>query len=89
MARLIEHPRGSTVRSDDEGSYIAFHKVCRNCQIELTNRNRPPCGSLKCKPCMASDALVKRREVTGWPNQMGRPRKLNPDGTALDRLPVK
>ena len=89
MARLIEHPRGSTVRSDDEGSYIAFHKVCRNCQIELTNRNRPPCGSLKCKTCMACDALVKRREATGWPNQMGRPRKLNPDGTALDRLPVK
>ena len=89
MAYQPANPRGSTVRTDDDGSYIAYHKVCHNCQVELTSRNRSPCGSLKCKTCMATTAREKLRATTGWPNQMGRPRKLNPDGAISEILPVK
>lgn len=88
MAQLPEHPIGSTVRTDDDGSYVAYHRVCRNCQIELTSRNRGSGGVLKCKTCQASDLKASRREATGWPNQMGRPRKPKPDGT-IDDKPVK
>jgi len=78
MANLAENPKGSTVRTDEQGSYVAYHRVCRNCTVELTSRNRGSGGALKCKTCQASDAKVIRREATGWPNQMGRPRTVNP-----------
>ena len=55
MAYQPANPRGSTVRTDEQGSYIAFHKVCGNCQVELTSRNRAPCGSLKCVTCLATN----------------------------------
>lgn len=88
MGQLAEHPKGSTVRSDEQGSYIAYHKVCHNCQVELTSRNRSPCGSLKCKTCMATTAREKLRAATGWPNQMGRPRKSTLEVASLDKPPV-
>lgn len=82
---MPEHPKGSTVRTDDDGSYVAYHRICNNCQVELTSRNRSTCGSLKCKTCVATSAREKLRAATGWPNQMGRPRKPNPDGTIPDK----
>jgi reverse gyrase len=89
MAKLAENPKGSTVRTDEQGSYVAYHKICNNCQVELTSRNRALCGSLKCMTCLSVNSRDRWRETNGWPNQVGRLRKLNPDGTALDRLPVK
>jgi ribosomal protein L37AE/L43A len=77
MAHLPEHPIGSTVRTDEQGSYVAYHKICKNCQVELTSRNRVSGGALKCKTCQASDAKVAWREAAGWPNQMGRPRTVS------------
>ena len=56
---MPEHPKGSTVRTDELGSYIAFHRLCNACAIELTSRNRPTDGSLRCRECTAT----KAREV--------------------------
>jgi intracellular sulfur oxidation DsrE/DsrF family protein len=39
-ATHVARPRGSTVRTDEEGSYVAYHRVCNNCNVELTSRNR-------------------------------------------------
>jgi len=58
---LAEHPRGSTTRTDKDGTYIAYHRVCNNCQVELTSRNRAATGSLKCKVCQGSDAYEVRK----------------------------
>jgi hypothetical protein len=78
MAYHPANPRGTTTRTDDQGEYLAFHKICNNCQVELTSRNRAQCGSLKCMTCAATSAREKLRAATGWPNQMGRPRTVNP-----------
>jgi hypothetical protein len=48
---------GSTQRTDDQGTYTAFHRTCafRDCNVELTSRNRAG-ASLMCKPCAAAKA---------------------------------
>jgi len=49
---MPKHPKGSTVRTDELGTYIHFHRRCKVCEAELTSRNRPTDGSLKCKECI-------------------------------------
>ena len=50
---LNKVPRGATVRTDADGEYVAYHRVCNwlNCGVELTSRNRAPTGALRCIPC--------------------------------------
>ena len=89
MGQLAEHPKGSTVRTDEQGSYVAYHKVCHNCQVELTSRSRAGCGSLKCMACIATSARDRLRVATGWPNQkMGRPRKPTLEVAPIDKPPL-
>ena len=59
MAAIIDNPKGSTTRTDELGTYTHYHRLCNLCGVELTSRNRPADGSLRCKECMAT----KAREV--------------------------
>jgi hypothetical protein len=72
---LPEHPKGSTTHTDQQGSFVAYHKVCKKCQIELTSRNRQSGGALKCKECARVIAKDLRQEIGGEPRPRGRPRK--------------
>jgi hypothetical protein len=65
MGQLAEHPKGSTVCIDQQGSYVAFHKLCNTCSIELTSRNRAPGGNLRCRGCTAT------RAKRGWTGTEG------------------
>ncbi|NMM06340.1 hypothetical protein [Polaromonas sp.] len=58
---------GSTERSDDLGTYTAYHRTCtfRDCGAELTSRNRSG-SNLLCKPCAAAKA---RGIYTGQPRK--------------------
>jgi hypothetical protein len=73
MVTHTAHPSGSTVRTDEEGSYVAYHRVCKNCNVELTSRNRPSDGSLKCKPC----ARANRQAIYASPDRLAS--EANPD----------
>ena len=86
LMALAENPRGSTVRSDDQGSYVAYHRICKNCQIELTSRNRAADGSLKCKSCSTADWNSIYGGLGSAPRYQ---RKPNADGTIPDRLPAE
>ena len=46
-------PKGTTLRTDEEGEYVAYHRFCnwRGCGVELTSRNRSNTGALRCTPC--------------------------------------
>jgi hypothetical protein len=73
MATHATRPSGSTVRTDEEGSYVAYHRVCKNCNVELTSRNRPSDGSLKCKSC----ARANRQAIYASPDRLAS--EANPD----------
>ena len=66
---------GSTERTDEQGTYTAFHRTCkfRDCGIELTSRNRDG-THLMCRTC--ANAAANTRYHNGTP---GKPR------TALDK----
>jgi len=66
MAYHPANPRGTTTRTDDQGEYLAFHKICNNCQVELTSRNRAPCGSLRCMVCSATQSRERARDTYGY-----------------------
>jgi hypothetical protein len=64
---LKQVPRGATVRTDDEGEYVAYHVRCNwnDCGIELTSRNRTTTGARRCKPCgleAMRDAAARARD---------------------------
>ena len=64
---LKQVPRGATVRTDEEGEYVAYHVRCNwnDCGIELTSRNRTTTGARRCKPCgleAARDAAARVRD---------------------------
>jgi hypothetical protein len=75
-------PRGSTVRTDEEGSYVAYHRVCNNCNVELTSRNRPSDRSLKCKPC----ARANRQAIYASPGFLTA--KADPDKKRRNRTRI-
>jgi hypothetical protein len=79
MATHAARPRGSTVRTDEEGSYVAYHRVCKNCNVELTSRNRPSDGSLKCKSC----ARANRQAIYASPDRLAT--EANPDRPRRNR----
>jgi hypothetical protein len=59
----VKVPRGSTVRTDEVGEYIAFHRYCKYCGTELTSRNRPQ-DTLQCRDCFngrVRDATAAKR----------------------------
>ena len=64
-------PRGSTERTDEQGTYIAYHTRCTYlaCGEELTSRNRSG-TSLRCKPCASAKA---RLVYANNPNSQGQP----------------
>lgn len=82
MAYHPANPRGTTTRTDEEGEYLAFHKICNNCQVELTSRNRAPCGSLKCMTCIGVNSRDRWRETNGWTEKPPKPPK--PVPTSVD-----
>jgi hypothetical protein len=90
---LAEHPRGSTIRTDEEGTYIAYHRVCNNCQVELTSRNRAATGSLKCKVCLSADGRITRRangtEADNYVPRPYQPRQRSEQGNVMRATAAK
>ena len=44
-------PPGATLRSDSDGEYVHFHKLCKHCSVDLTSRNRVQSGAIVCREC--------------------------------------
>ena len=55
---LAKNPPGSTEHTDGFGTYTAYGKKCKECEEDLTSRNRTPSGSLYCKRCAATRARI-------------------------------
>jgi hypothetical protein len=56
---LTKNPSGSTEKTDNLGTFIAYNRRCSGCEIDLTSRNRSTTGSLICKPCGTARARIK------------------------------
>lgn len=78
-------PNGATVRTDADGEYIHFHRRCKDCEAELTSRNRSQ-GALVCKPCVALRVKEKISSLStaGMPRTKKPP--INPEQKGIHSL---
>jgi hypothetical protein len=67
---------GTTTHTDEQGSYIKYHKACHNCHVELTSRNRDPNRSLRCMPCQKEYRWTQSNPSQPLEARKSRPRKL-------------
>lgn len=69
MTPTDEIKRGSTERTDDQGTYTAYHRTCKliDCGVELTSRNRAR-HQLLCLDCSrAKDRSTYNGTASGKP----------------------
>ena len=88
LEAIIDLNHGSTVRTDDQGTYTVYHRSCksRDCRADLTSRNCAG-ASLLCLECsLAKDqakqsptALTPREKATVKANRMN-PQRIKAHG---------
>ena len=80
---------GSTERTDEQGTYTAFHRTCnfRDCNVELTSRNRSG-AYLMCRTCAAAKerAAYNKKPRTAVEKAVLANRRADPDRSKAHSL---